>query len=478
MNGRRPLRVLLVSLPFHYFPFGSRRANYVRPPLGIIQLAAYLRDRAQDPVEARCLDLLTEPGRSPEEVLGRILGEQADVVGFSVLTATQPIAEWLCSQIRQLRPETKLVVGGPHVTVLPDEPRPWVDAAILGEGEATLLAYIEEGVLGGSREPIAGAIRYLPDGEPLVGPVRPPLPDLDSLPFAARDLLPADAYYHLLPYRGVTRFTTHMTGRGCPYDCNFCGNDAIWGRRVRMQSVARVLAEVDHIVRHHGANLIFFEDDTFSARRERVLELCEGLARAHPGLRWICHTRVDCVDDELVRTMRRAGCVEAQIGAESGDPDVLRSTGKGVVLEQVRSAMALFRKHRINTWATFVLGHEQETRATLERTLQYAVELNPTYASFIVLLPFPGTAVYERFRELGYLDTDRWEDFTWYGRPVFHTAHLTPEDLMSARSRANLRFYLRPSKLAELAWMTLRGGSVREMLRNVAAWRSVVTPRR
>ena len=474
-----PLRVVLVSLPFRYFPFGDpRSANYARPPLGIAYLAAYLREHAAAPVDVRCLDLLTEPQQGPERVLERILGLAPDVVGFSVMTATQPLTAWLARELKARRPSLWVVAGGPHVSALPAEPMPGVDARVLGEGEAAFLDVIHENVLGGSARPVAGTLLRQADGTLAHGAERPVLADLDALPFPARDLLPGGAYFHTFPYRGVHAFTTMMTSRGCPHACNFCLNETAWHRRVRVHSVDRVMAEIDHVQRTMGVDLVFFDDDTFTTSRERTAAIAARIARDHPRLRWICHTRVDAVDDELVREMARSGCLEAQVGIEAGNPDVLASTGKGIDLDQAARALVSFRRHGINVWATFVLGHEADTRETLDETVAAAIRLNPTYASFIVLLPFPGTAVFDSYRDKGYLLTEDWADYTWHGRPVFATPRLTPDDLVRARARANLAFYLRPQKLAELAWHTLRAGSLREMRRNVAAWRSLVSARR
>lgn len=470
----RMKRVVLVSLPFTYFPESiTDRWNYARPPLGIAALAAYIRARAATPVEVMCLDLLVEKIQDVASVVARILALEPDVVGLSVMTPTAPMAIRVAQQLKCLRPGIRVIAGGPHVTALPDEPFPGVDAKIVGEGEIALTRFLdEEPDLEGHDVP--GLWKVAPDGQ-----VRPAAPtrlieNIDDLPFAAMDLLPGHAYFHSFPYRGVHRFATLITARGCPGNCNFCGSRSMWGRRVRMMSADRVAAEVDWLVDRHGVDLLFFEDDTFTASRARTYEILAHIRRRQPRLRWICHTRVDAVDEDLVAEMAGSGCVEVQVGVESGDPEILSRTRKKISLDQAERAFRMFRQAGIRTWATFVIGHEDETVASLERTLASAKRLGPTYASFILLLPFPGTDVFRSFDEKGFLKTRNWEEYSWHGAPVFETPLLSSRDLMNFRSRANVQFYLRPAKLAEVAWRTLVAGSTREMMRNLIAWMSLV----
>lgn len=358
--GNSPLRVVLVNPPFQYFEgFGATAANYTRPPLGIAYLAAYLRDQLAGKIDIRLLDCgaagLTEPTR----IVRAVLDGKPHLAGFSTVTGTFHTVSALAEMIKAQSPETTIVAGGPHITVLPEEPMPGVDVKIVGEGEISLLEYIEKILLGGEETEVSGCLR-LKEGRVIAGGApRPPIEDLDRLPIPARDLLPADGYFHTYPYPGVHRFTTLFTSRGCPFHCRFCGNERLWGSRMRLHSLARVRAEIAAVVAKRY-NLIFFDDDTFTADRGRVSAICEHLREAHPRLRWICHARADTLDGELTKAMKSAGCVEVQLGIEAGDPEVLRNTDKGLTIEQIRAAFAHLHAAQLNSWATVIFGNPGE----------------------------------------------------------------------------------------------------------------------
>lgn len=468
-----PVKILLINPPFLYFPgVKGGSMNYARPPLGIASLAAYLRENLSRPTDIRLLDCVAERIYSAAQLADIVVGWQPDLIGFSVVTATREVSGETARLIRQRLPQTRIVFGGPHITALPDEPAPDVDALFIGEGEASLLEYTEQNLLGGMDRPVAGC-RRLREGR-AIDPClpRPFIEPLDLVPRPAIELLPYRRYIHSYPQR-YKRIATLMTSRGCPYHCSFCGNALLWKSRVRYHSPERIFAEIDELAGPLGIDLIFFEDDTFLANPALALRVMSHIREQHPRLHWVCHTRADTLKPEIVREMAASRCVEVQLGVESGSPPILAGTEKSQTIDDIRRGVGLLQQHRIKSWATFILGNEGETRATIEQTIRFALELNPTYASFIILLPFPGTAVYESYRRQGFITATNWSAFSWHGEPVFATPTLSAADLKELRARAFRKFFLRPAKLASIFVDVLRSGSLREIKRSFLFWRSL-----
>ncbi len=467
------LKVVFVNPPFVYFPgAGKSSPNYSRPPLGIAYLASYVKQYLGHPVELALVDCPGENLNSAADVARRVAALRPDAIGLSVVTATRDVAGELAERWRAACPGVPVILGGPHITALPDEPAPFVDALIVGEGEQTIVEYLQKRVLQQSTEEILGC-RLLHDGmaQTPLSP-RPFIEPLDHIPIPARELLPNDAYVHSYPQR-YRRFTTMFTSRGCPFNCSFCSNEALWRGTVRYHSAARIREEIDRVMCDLGVDLIFFEDDTFLANRALSSAVMAYLRTKRPALSWVCHTRADTLSAETLAEMEASGCVEIQIGVESGNQEILDKTDKRLRLETVRHAFQLLRRTRIKSWATFILGNEGETRETFKQTLNLALEIDPSYASMIILLPFPGSRAFRSYADKGYLTTYRWSDYSWHGDPVFSLPHLSSAQLVKLRSRAYRRFYLRPRKLLHIFMDVVKASSLREILRNMRFWLSL-----
>lgn len=470
-----PFRITLVVPPFQYFPGMKTGADpYTRPPLGIAYLAAFLKAHFKNDVTVDLVDCAVERLFTKEQAARRILANSPHLVGFSVVTGTVNSASLIACAIKKQNPSIRTVAGGPHVTALPDEPLPGMDAKIFGEGERSFLEYVSLRCLAKTTGPLAGLIEFENDKIISKGPARPFIEDLDLIPIPARELLPSGVYFHSYPYPNAKNFTTLFTSRGCPFDCAFCGNRTLWNNRVRFHSLERVYEEIDRIV-FNGTSLVFFDDDTFTCDHQRVLGICDYVRRRHPSLRWICHARADTLEKNLLDEMKSSGCVEIQIGVESGDPEILRRMDKRMDLESARRAFYWLKKAKLNSWATFILGNDGETPETIQASIAFAKEIDPTYCTFIVLLPFPGTLIYEKYKRLGHITTFDWSRYSWHSHPVISLDALSDADLVAWRRRAFSTFYLRPGKLARIAFDVGRAFSRREIMRNFRAWLAVVS---
>lgn len=468
-------RILLISPPFDYFPVNRKldsglNMNYTRPPIGLCYLGSYVRRRLGKGTEIRLVDGAIVYTR---EIYRTAAAFRPDVVGISAMTPTINKARELAGVLRETSPGAVFVAGGVHTSVRPEDAFPEFDYAVAGEGEKPF-AEISASVAAGRRTPVSvpGAM-HRDNIKGFKPPVR--MKNLDELPFPARDLLEMNKYFHTYPHKTRNnRFTTMFTSRGCGFNCEFCGNGTVFGHGKRFFSLDYVFGELEEVTGKHGCSLVFFDDDEFLLSRDRVSAICDFMMGNTRGLKWICHGRPEGADLEIMKKMKSAGCVEIQVGVESGSEKMLALMDRSYDTGQVRKFFETTGKAGIKTWATFIIGYPGETPGDSRATLRLALETDPTYASFILLLPFPGSKIFDRLDREGKMLTYDWSRYSWHtDSPVFKHDHITPGRLVALRSLFLRRFYLRPGKLARIAADTISSGGFRETARNFIAWLSL-----
>ena len=398
------------------------------PPLGLLYLAAALEQQGVQ--VALCDELVGDDPAAAMADLG-----PGDLVG---VTVTSPLVRRTAAIVAMARGRgCRTIVGGPHVSALPAQSlvQTGAEAAVVGEGEQTLAEMAQQpdwqglpGVLLHSSEERAGSL--VP---------RPPPPDLDLLPFPARHLLSWEHYHGTGEFGFVVprhqRWTTIMGARGCSFRCTFCGASAVFGRKVRARSVENILAEMEQVRQRWGVQSFTFSDDNFTFSEERTRAFCEALLARRRRYRWSCLTRVQ-LSDETLRLMRRAGCVLLGFGVESGSPAVLRRVHKGIRIQDVERVFAGARRVGIKTKAFFMIGLPGEDQAELDRSVELAIRVRPSYLWLSILVPLPGTALY--------LEADP-------GAQPGGSYLRSGDPELTRRYREFLRrFYLRPGYLLEL----------------------------
>jgi anaerobic magnesium-protoporphyrin IX monomethyl ester cyclase len=430
----------------------------------LASLAAALREARSDLelhiIDAPALNL------SLEETAREIVAREPDALGVTAATMTAEAVRWLCRRVKWALPDCLTIVGGPHPSALPDDLLDAADAAIIGEGERTLIELIE-------RPHDFAAIRGVAwrNGERVtVNARRPPIGDLDTLPPPAYDLLPIGRYRYPYPLRAAPgRYATYMTARGCLGRCAFCAKSALWGDSLRRHSIARVMRDVSALVERHRVSLLYFYDDTFLADRARAEELAVRLRREQPALRWICQGRADELDRDLAVTLQVSGCVQIEIGVERATRELRREAVKDIDDESVRRAFTAARFAGLETKANFIFGFPDETPETLHAGAALARELNPTYVNFFHLVPLPGSAYFDLYRRKGWLATLDWRRFGYHGRALVAVPGASPALLDRAKRSALARFYLRPRKVWELVSAMRRSGDAATVARGLAA---------
>jgi radical SAM superfamily enzyme YgiQ (UPF0313 family) len=287
-------------------------------------------------------------------------------------------------------------------------------------------------------------------GERIVlNPDRPFIHNLDDLPLPRHDLLPLDRYRAPLvggPYAFV------VTSRGCPANCCFCIKHVSYGRSVRFRSPESVVDELEALA-GLGVHTVNMYADLFTLNREHVLGICERILERRLRVRWTCNSRVDFVDEELLRSMARAGCWMISWGIESGDQAILNRIHKGITLRQVERALGWARRAGISNWGYFIIGLPGESEASIRCTIDFAKRLPLDLVLFHIAAPYPGTPFFFEVVDKGWFRPGtRWEQVDMDRSTVLDYPQLSAEDLERWARRAFREWAFRPGP----AWTYLR----------------------
>ena len=439
MNGQMP-KVLLVN-PLLLYPRKNIWGRISSPgiPLGLLYLAAYLR---RDGFEVTVIDAHRENIRASR--LGpRLPDRSPDLVGVTGYTPGGPAEAYEVARLCKHRyRRARVVAGGPHVSAVPEEALATgvIDYVVRGEGEQTLLDLAS----GRDFSEIEG-LSYIRDGKVVHNADRRPLPDLDQLPLPAYDLLDPRNYGVTLGRARRYPAASIVMSRDCPYSCHFC-QAGRRGKSFRSRSAENVLAEIELLHRQYGIGEFAFQDDVLTSNRKNLMALCELLPQRGLDIEWSCLSRVDAVDGEMLRSMRAAGCRQIGFGVESGSDDMLRSIGKNTTVSQAREAVRFAQEADLEVVTYFILGLPGETKKTLEETFQLSRDLKPDYSLYNILIPLPGTEIYQRAQGEGRLTTSDWRRYT-ASEAILEIPGLSGDYIRNFYRKAYLRFYLDPGFL-------------------------------
>jgi anaerobic magnesium-protoporphyrin IX monomethyl ester cyclase len=314
-----------------------------------------------------------------------------------------------------------------------------IDFSIYGDPEFTLRDVA--GKINFSK--IKGLV-YRKDSKIVINPPREPIESLDELPFPARHLLDVSAYKRL-PHELIREPCMDvLASRGCPYQCIFCLLNVVWGNRVRARSPENVVEELK-ILKSKGARQIHFHDLTFTINRDWTIKLCKLMIENNLDLIWTCQTRVDKVDLELLKLMKRAGCRSILYGIESLNQDALDNLKKGVTTEDVERALRDTKKAGIETRCSMMLGLPGETKESVEKTIAMLFKWNPAFVQFHTTIAFPGTELYENIDKYGKIENSQTiRKFDVSGNPFIPLGYKNEEEILEVQKNAYRRFYLRP----------------------------------
>ncbi len=405
----------------------SQRFGYV--PLGIAYIAAVLEANG---VFVKCVNYLIEDF-SEEGLKALVLENDINIVGLSGFTPHIYAAYRNAKLVKQANPKIKVIMGGPHVTVLPQEALDnGADIAIKGEAEQVIYDLLPHlynfDVDAISKVP---GVYMTVEGKTVNNPRPPRITDLDSLPMPARHLFKGypERYKNMLPLdlKKGWLSTTIVPSRGCSAHCVFC-NKQVFGSMITARSPENVVGEIKYLVEKYGINEISMSDDFFTFDPERVKRICRLLIEAKLGIKWVCsNTRVDILDDEMYKLMKKSGCYRINFGIESGVQKIIDSIGKNISLAQVLQAIAMANKYNFNIVVNFIIGHHTETEEDIRETVRFAKSLDVDVVQLGINTPFPGTPLYKILKSDGNLLSEKWNEYNYSDKVLFKTKNLSQE---------------------------------------------------
>ncbi len=439
------------------------------PPLGIMYVAAYAEKHTDHQIEI--LDAQVEQ-LSYLQIEQEIRKRKPDIVGITVMTFSLIDSLSTAKIVKKVDQNIKVVLGGPHVSIYPEETirLPEVDYIVLGEGEIAFTELLQNLTDREKLRNVRGLV-FKDNGGTVNTGVRDFVKDLDSLPYPARHLTPYKKYRSLLAKESC--ITTMITSRGCPFKCIFC-NRPHMGKQLRARSAGSVINEMEECTRM-GISEIAVYDDTFTFNRQRAIDICDGILSKGLKIKWDIRTRVDLIDKDLLIKLKQAGCDRIHYGIEAGTPEILKVLKKGTTLEQVRNAIRWSKKVGISTLAYFMIGSPGETREQIMQTINFAKKLEPDFAHFSITTPFPATELYMLGLKEGIIKSDYWRDFAKNPSENFETPYweenLPRKELIELINLAYKKFYVRPKYVIKSA---MRVRSFEEFKRKAKAGLRVV----
>lgn len=426
------MRIALVNSPY---PSGAPRSLYI--PMGISYLTAYLESEGFD---VDVFDFQASPFNE-RDFISRLQETKPGIIGISSTTLSYNPALQLAKIAKKACPNSLVIMGGPHVTVLDREALlecKELDVIVRGEGEQALLKIAQlkaSSRLNGLNEVLG--ITFRKNGEIIRTADRPFIQDLDALPFPAFDHLPLERYRLF----GKT-YLPVITSRGCPFQCTFCLASKMSGRKFRAQSPGRVMQDLETLRDKYGAEAITFYDDTFTFDMERAEQICWEIKRRDFRVPWDCRTRVDRVSKKLLATMRSANCQLMHFGVESGSQEILNAMKKGVTVEQNLRAIKWAKEADILVAISVIIGYPGENERTVQETIEFIRKAEPDYVYVCIPTPYPGTELYDIIKSLGWKMSTDWSNYDEQ-TPLFINPNLPPERIKEIR-REFYNKYLSP----------------------------------
>lgn len=418
----------------------SKDVSGVWPPIGhLCSLAATLQQKNN------VVTIIDGAFYNHENIIERIKKENPDFIGLYTNAFLWKSTIQMINLIKSYDLGSIVAIGGPFASAWQKKcfaECPLLDVLFIGESDYTITDLVDCIKQGVNYSCVKGIIYKGPNSELIKTPPAPIIHDLDALPLPARDLI--DNYRYVPPLETYRRLpvTYIYSSRGCTNRCLYCFQISK-EVGIRYRSAENVLKEIDECVNKYKFKEIRFFDDNFTRDLKRVEAICDGLIRRKYDLTWYCSSRVDNINFEIMKKMKKAGCWGILFGAESGVQKNLNTLRKNATLEQTEKAVKDARKAGLKVVTPFIFGIPGETFDDGIKTIEYACKIKPFTVNFHTLTPFPGTPLYDKIEKYGKMEGD-FKDFT-FEKAVFVPYSMSKEDIIKLREIAFKRFFSRPS---------------------------------
>ncbi len=414
-----------------------------RPPLGLAYLAAALP-------EHECLVVDQQLPHEPLDTIGAAF--KPDVIGLSVSSWAIKQVQAMLQQLRRACPDALYVAGGPHPTALPEETLlKGFDAVVRGYGEETFRELIEAAECGSSLETVAGVSLMARSGKIHHAPVRQYARSLDELSPPLYRALNLSSY----------EWCSVASSRGCPAGCLFCADSHLFGRGIMLRDPEGFVSELEMLHRDHGVNRFYLIDEQFTYSQERAMRICDLLISKRLDIQWQANLRVDHVSEDLLRKMKRAGCISVSFGVESGSNAILKRVHKGTNRAKIAAAIEAAKQAGLRVKTSWIVGLPGSMEEQLE-SIDLMRQTEPNHIDVYLLSIYPGTPLWQAAEQYG-ISVDR-EDIPFTAPEKLYTdryrlEYLTKEQILEVGHRIREAMIVQGYQVGETGGSSYEGGS-------------------
>jgi len=402
------------------------------PTMSLAVLKSFINEKTTH--SAKIIDLIFHKKDWKEHLRKAIQKQSPDLIGLSVLSFNYHQALEIARFIKQIS-NVKILFGGVHITLLPEDilKNKEVDFLCIGEGEETLKEILDKNF---NCTDIKG-VWYKHQGKIIKNPSRRLIENLDELPFPDWSDFDLEKYFLI-----SNNHLPIMGSRGCPYSCTYCSNHALKkkleGKYVRFRSVDNILDEIGLRIKQYsgkGLKYLFFYDDTFILDKNFVFEFCRKFKEReyHKLLKWNVNVRANLVTEEIIKSMKDAGCYEVRMGVEAAN-DYIRNQiyKRGMSKEQIYSAVKIIKKYNLQLRLQFIIGAPFESYRMMKESFDMAKKINADYTLFPILMPLPSTEIKEICEKEGLIEESEFKDsHSMYTSPVSRTKYASRKQIQN-----------------------------------------------